>query len=75
MLEDVIGATTRGDTNRRPLRELFPRQPFHDLQVKISGVAAHDIASFFLQVYSVNIVLNKLLEMEFQSPDKGRIRS
>jgi hypothetical protein len=50
MLEDVMGATTRGESNRRPIRELFPRQPFHDTQIKITGVAASDISSFFIQV-------------------------
>jgi hypothetical protein len=50
MLEDVIGATTRGESNRRPVRELFPRQPFHDVQIKITGIAACDISSYFIQV-------------------------
>jgi hypothetical protein len=55
LLEDAINTTTR-DANRRPNRELFPRQPFHDLQVKFTGVAARDVSSYFLQVRPVPLI-------------------
>jgi hypothetical protein len=57
LLEDVMNTTTRGDANRRPNRELFPRQPFHDLQIKLTGVAARDVSSYFVQV-SVSLFLS-----------------
>lgn len=61
ILEDVIGGSNRGDSKRRPLRELYPRQPWHDIHVKVTGVAGRDISSYFVQVISKILFLFLLL--------------
>ena len=35
---------------RLPIRETHPRMPWHDLHAAVSGVAARDVASHFIQV-------------------------
>jgi hypothetical protein len=45
------GAVTRREGNR-PVREMIPRMPWHDIHASVSGVVARDLSAHFVQVYS-----------------------
>jgi hypothetical protein len=39
------------DSAPHMLRDMYPRQPWHDIHTKLTGIPARDIASHFVQVH------------------------
>eukprot|EP00602_Paraphysomonas_sp_CaronLab_P007254 CAMPEP_0185035158 /NCGR_PEP_ID=MMETSP1103-20130426/25973_1 /TAXON_ID=36769 /ORGANISM="Paraphysomonas bandaiensis, Strain Caron Lab Isolate" /LENGTH=1446 /DNA_ID=CAMNT_0027572105 /DNA_START=681 /DNA_END=5021 /DNA_ORIENTATION=+ len=64
-LEDALGSiTVRGEENRPDVRELFPRQAWHDVHAVVHGQAARDISSHFVERWNFHRLSKNELDMD-----------
>lgn len=72
------GAINSRREANRPLREMIPRMPWHDVHASVSGVAARDLASHFVQVCRRAISLIRVTVVsttEMESPPHVKKRT